>query len=140
MSVRYLLDTNILSEPLKPAPDRRVTDWLQQHRGEVATASPVWHELRFGCERLPESARRETLERYLTEVLEPSLLILPYDSEAAGWHAAERARLTSAGRTPAFVDGQIAAVAAVHRLSIVTLNPVHFKPFRGLEIEELGSS
>lgn len=117
-----------------------MTDWLQQHQGEVATASPVWHELRFGCDRLPESARRETIETYLTEVLEPSLPILPYGSEAAAWHAAERARLTSEGRTPAFVDGQIAAVAAVNGLSIVTLNPAHFQSFRGLDVEELGSS
>lgn len=96
--------------------------------------------MRFGCDRLPESARRETLETYLTEVLEPSLPILPYDQEAAAWHAAERARLTSEGRTPAFVDGQVAAVAAVNRLSVVTLNPLHFEPFRDLDVEELGRS
>jgi tRNA(fMet)-specific endonuclease VapC len=131
----YLLDTNVLSEPLRPKPDPRVVSWLKQHAEGVATASPVWHELRFGCDRLPPSARREKLERYLREVIEPSLPVLPYDQEAAEWHAAERARLTSAGRTPAFVDGQIAAVAAVHRLTVVTLNPSHFEPFDGLEVE-----
>ena len=133
MSLGYLLDTNVLSEPLRPQPDRRVLEWIEEHREEVATAAPVWHELRFGCQRLPPSARREKLEQYLGEVLEPSLLVLPYDAQAAEWHAAERARLTSAGRTPAFVDGQIAAVAAVNRLAVVTLNPSHFTPFHGLE-------
>ena len=140
MSLRYLLDTNVLSEPLRPQPDRRVLDWIEEHRGEVATAAPVWHELRFGCQRLPPSARRQKLERYLEEVLEPALPVLPYDGQAAEWHAAERARLTRAGQTPAFVDGQIAAVAAVHGLALATLNLQHFRPFRGLEVEAIRSS
>jgi tRNA(fMet)-specific endonuclease VapC len=135
LSRKYLLDTNVLSEPLKPVPDRRVLDWLERHQREVATAAPVWHELRFGCDRLPRSARRDHLERYLNEVLEPALPVLPYDALAAAWHAAERARLTLAGRTPAFVDGQIAAVAAVNDLRLVTLNQAHFTVFRHLEVE-----
>ncbi len=137
MRAAYLLDTNVLSEPLRPKPDPRVAGWIRDHREELATASPVWHELRFGCQRLPHSARREKVERYLEEVLEPSLPILPYDHQAAEWHAAERARLTSAGRTPPFVDGQIAAVAAIHKLTVVTLNPSHFQPFEGLEVESI---
>lgn len=137
MRVRYLLDTNVLSEPLKPKPDRRVVEWIERHHTEVATVSLVWHKLRFGCQRLPPSARREKLDRYLKEVLEPSLPVLPYDLQAAEWHAAQRARLTSAGRTPPFVDGQIAAVAAVHELTLVTLNPSHFEPFEGLDVETI---
>jgi len=137
MSLQYLLDTNVLSEPLRPAPDRRVLRWIEKHREQAATAAPVWHELRFGCNRLPPSTKRQMLERYLEEVLEPSLPVLPYDREAAEWHAEERARLTSMGRTPAFVDGQIAAVAAVNDLTVVTLNPRQFRPFQGLAIEAI---
>lgn len=137
MSLQYLLDTNVLSEPLRPAPDRRVLRWIEQHREEAATAAPVWHELRYGCSRLPPSAKRQKIERYLEEVLEPSLPVLAYDVKAAEWHAAERARLTRAGRTPAFVDGQIAAVAAVNQLTVVTLNPRQFRPFQGLEVEAI---
>ena len=137
MSLQYLLDTNVLSEPLRPAPDRRVLRWIEEHREQAATAAPVWHELRFGCNRLPPSTKRQMLERYLEEVLEPSLPVLPYDREAAEWHAEERARLTSMGRTPAFVDGQIAAVAAVNDLTVVTLNPRQFRPFQGLAIEAI---
>lgn len=137
MSLQYLLDTNVLSEPLRPVPDRRVLRWLERHREETATAAPVWHELQFGCNRLPPSAKRQKLEAYLENVLGPSLLVLPYDAKAAEWHAAERARLTGAGRTPAFVDGQIAAVAAVNQLTVVTLNPRQFRPFQGLEVEAI---
>jgi tRNA(fMet)-specific endonuclease VapC len=88
---------------------------------------------------LPPSAKRRKLEQYLDEVLEPSLPVLPYDAEAAEWHAAERERLTRAGRTPPFVDGQIAAIAAVNHLKIVTLNTSHFEPFDGLELETVRS-
>ena len=137
MSLQYLLDSNVLSEPLRPAPDRRVLRWIEKHREAAATAAPVWHELRFGCNRLPPSTKRQMLERYLEEVLEPSLPVLPYDREAAEWHAEERARLTSMGRTPAFVDGQIAAVAAVNDLTVVTLNPRQFRPFQSLAVEAI---
>lgn len=137
MSRGYLLDTNVLSEPLRPRPQRRVLEWIEEHRWEAATAAPVWHELRFGCSRLPPSTRRRLLERYLDEVLRPSLPVLPYDDEAAEWHAEQRARLAGEGRTPPFVDGQIAAVAAVHQLAVVTLNPSDFRLFEGLRIEEI---
>lgn len=136
MSLRFLPDTNVLSEPLKPEPDRRVTGWLARHQAAVATAAPVWHELRFGCQRLPRSSRRQKLERYL-ETIAPSLPVLPYDTGAAEWHAAERARLQRAGRSPPFVDGQIAAVAAVNQLAVVTLKAAHFKNFRGVEVEAI---
>lgn len=68
MSVDFLLDTNVLSEPLRPAPDRRVLQWIERHREGVATAAPVWNELRSGCHRPAPSAKRQKLERYLKEV------------------------------------------------------------------------
>jgi tRNA(fMet)-specific endonuclease VapC len=62
-------------------------------------------------------------------------VILPYDASAAAWHARERARLTRRGKRPAFVDGQIAAIAAVNDLVLVTRNLRDFSGFSGLEIE-----
>jgi tRNA(fMet)-specific endonuclease VapC len=100
----------------------------------VATTSVVWHELLFGYHRLPPSARRETIDRYLQEVVEPSIPILPYDARAARWHAAERARLGAAGMTPPFADGQIAAVAWVNGLAVVTANTTDYANFRDLEV------
>jgi len=74
------------------------------------------------------------IERYLGEVVEPSIPILPYDARAAGWHAEERARLVAAGRTPPFADGQIAAVARVNGLTVVTANASDYAAFRDLEV------
>lgn len=135
MSRRYLLDTNVLSEPLRPRPDAGVMARLERHATELATAAPVWHELCFGCWRLPAGARRDAIERYLREVVGEGLEILPYSEEVAEWHAVERARLVRAGRTPAFVDGQIAATAAVGGLVLVTRNVSDFAGFHGLKLE-----
>jgi tRNA(fMet)-specific endonuclease VapC len=65
-----------------------------------------------------------------------SFPILPYDEASAAWHGEERARLESFGRTAPFVDGQIAAIAQVHGLILVTANPRDFEAFQGLRIED----
>ncbi len=55
--------------------------------------------------------------------------------KAARWHAAERARLEKVGKTPAFVDGQIAATAKVNGLTLVTRNVANYSLFEGLAVE-----
>lgn len=133
--LRFLLDTNIVSEPLRPAPDPSIVEHLRQHQGEMAIASVVWHELWYGCQRLPISTRRTIIEAYLKEVIAPTIPVLPYDQLAGQWHAEERARLTKIGRTPPFADGQIAAIAVTSGLSLVTFNHSDYESFRGLRIE-----
>ena len=135
MSLSYLLDTNVLSEPAKPNPNPGVEQRLVEAEGAVATASLVWHELLFGCYRLPASHRRTALEKYLQDVIAPHVPVLGYDDAAAAWHASERARLTGDGKTPSFVDGQIAAIARVNALVLVTANVRHYERFEGLTIE-----
>lgn len=129
MTLRYLLDTNILAEPLRPKPNDLILDRLRRHEDEIAIASVVWHEMWFGCYRLPVSARRTAIETYLTQVVAPAIPILPYDRAAADWHARERARLTAIGKTPPFADGMIAAVARINDLTLVTLNVDDFQSF-----------
>jgi tRNA(fMet)-specific endonuclease VapC len=136
MTLRYLLDTNVISEPVRPEPHQAVMARLQAYGGMLAIASVVWHELRYGVERLPASARRTALEHYLHQVVGPNLPMLAYDGPAATWHAQERARLTLLGRTPAFADGQIAAIAHVNQLVLVTFNTADFVDFTGLAVED----
>ena len=133
--MRYLLDSDVVSEPLRPKPAGGVMRNLRTHGADAAIAAPVWHELRFGCARLPPSQRRAAIERYLQDVVLASFPVLEYDREAADWQAVERARLVDAGRTPAFVDGQIAAIAFVNDLVLVTSNVRDFKGFQELRIE-----
>lgn len=134
LSLKYLLDTNVVSEPLKPVPAPGILRRLSRHEGEAAIPSIVWHELQFGCGRLAPSRRREAIERYLNDVVLASFPILDYDQAAAEWHAQERIRLEAAGRTPPFIDGQIAAIAGVHDLVLVTANKTDFRAFSGLRV------
>lgn len=135
MSRGLLLDTNALSEPLRPRPDPRLVALLKRRRNDLFTAAPVWHELWFGASRLPPGKRREAIELYLLEVIAKTIPILPYDDAAAAIHATERARLIGIGRTPAFVDGQIAAIALSRDLAVVTANTADFSAFAHLEIK-----
>jgi len=135
VSARFLLDTNVVSEPIRPSPARGVLERLRAHEGSLAIASLTWHELLFGFARLPVSRKRDAIDLYLRETVLGSLEILPYDAAAAEWHAVERARLAAAGWTPPFVDGQIAAIAKVNELVLVTADTAHFAQFEGLRIE-----
>jgi tRNA(fMet)-specific endonuclease VapC len=133
--VKYLLDTNILSEPLKAQPNSAVLRKLRLHQSEIATAVPVWHELLYGLQRLGPSSKRKALEEYLHTVVWPTVPILAYDANSAALHATERARLTSLGKTPTFVDGQIAAIAMSNHLCLVTANTKDFVVFTDLQVE-----
>ncbi len=75
------------------------------------------------------------METYLQDVVLASFPVLPYDETAAHWHGRERARLEGLGRPAPFVDGQIAAIAFVNDLVLVTVNVKDFTPFSHLEVE-----
>jgi tRNA(fMet)-specific endonuclease VapC len=135
LSLRYLVDTNIVSIAVSSIPHAQVIRRLDQHAGECAIAAPVWHELVYGCNRLAVGKRRSVIERYLMDVVRVLFPILPYDEVGATWHAQERARLVSMGRTVPFIDGQIAAVAYANSLKLVTANTRDFAAFKDIEIE-----
>lgn len=135
MTPRYLLDTGIVSSPISKVPKPEIVRRLESHGHECAIAAPVWHELTYGCQRLPRGKRRDALEVYLQEVVLPSFPVLAYDEAAAHWHGHQRARLDRLGRPAPYVDGQIAAIAHVRDLILVTLNVKDFARFKDLEVE-----
>lgn len=136
MTLRYLLDTGIVSSPASKIPNPEIVKRLERHGLECAIAAPVWHELTFGWRRLPAGKRKDALEAYLRDVVQASFAILPYDEAAAGWHGAERSRLEASGRPAPYADGQIAAIAQVNGLVLVTLNAADFSRFKDLELED----
>lgn len=135
MTLRYLLDTNVISEPALRKPNAQVVRKLKAEAATCAIAAPVWHELTYGVKRLPRGKRREELEAYLMDVVNGSFPILAYDAAAAAWHGEERARLERLGKSASFVDGQIAAIAFVHGLELVTDNVRDFRRFKGLGVK-----
>lgn len=134
--LKYLVDTNIISEMMRPKPSERILAQFKQHKDEIAIPAIGWHELWYGVKRPEASRKRTTLEIYLEELLAPSIPILPYDARAAEWHAAERARLARSGKTPPFADGQIAAIAQVNDLILVTLNMADYQHFDGITLRD----
>jgi tRNA(fMet)-specific endonuclease VapC len=136
LSLRFLLDTGTISRAQGPAPDKAVVGRLERVGAEAAIASVVLHELLYGVVIMPAGRRRANLKRFLESAVRPVFAVLPYDEPAAEWHARERGRLERIGRTPPFRDGQIAAVAAVNGLTVVTANVLDFEPFEGVTIED----
>lgn len=135
MTLRYLLDTSIVSSPISKVPNPEILKKLSDHGHECAIAAPVWHELTYGCQRLPKGRRREAIETYLTDVVLASFPVLAYEQAAAQWHGAERARLEGLGKPAPYADGQIAAIAHVNELTLITVNTKDFARFKDVDVE-----
>jgi tRNA(fMet)-specific endonuclease VapC len=131
----YVVDTNIVSLPTAPIPDAKAVERLSRIEQVSFLAAPSLSELRWGVLRLPTGTRRDGLMEYLDGFIDRCAGVAVYDEAAAEWHAVERARLGKAGHMPPFVDGQIAAIAAVNNLTLVTQNARDFERFLGLRVE-----
>lgn len=119
-----VVDTNVWSEPFRPAPDARVVEWLRVNHGELRMTALVEAELLTGVALLPDGRRKDQLrmpvERLLARAAETSL---PFGSAAARELAAIRARRRAVGREirkP--TDAMIAAIARAHGASVATRN------------------
>ena len=133
--INYLLDTNILSEPARKKPNINVMQRLAQYDGQYVTAAIVWYELQYGCDLLSKSKRKTELQSYLQTLQDGGLIILPYDQIAAECYAKLRAVLKAQGKIPAYADGEIASIAAVNNLTLVTRNTDDFSDFKNLELD-----
>ena len=133
--IKYLLDTNILSEPARKKPNNEVMQYFLEHDGQYATAAIVWHELQYGCALLADSERKTQLQMYLSTLQDNGLIILPYDQAASEWFSIHRSRLKKQGQMAAVADGEIAAVAAVNKLTLVTRNTDDFQGYNDLVLD-----
>lgn len=125
-----VLDTNVISEPMRSRPDAGVIEWLNgQTDTALFTTSVTVLELRFGLERLPEGKRkadlREVLDFTLSRLVGPR--ILPFDVPAAT-EAARIAAAAKAGGSPiGQADAQIAAITRSHGFTIATRDVAPFQ-------------
>lgn len=134
MSLIYLLDTNTISEPLKVTPNLQVVENIERYHEKIAIAAIVFYELVRGVELLPDSKKKLKTLDYIESVV-VRFPILPYSKDAAKWHGETAAHLQLQGKTPPFVDTQIAAIAKASRLCLVTRNVDDFQHFTDLKIE-----
>jgi toxin FitB len=125
-----ILDTNVVSEPMKPHGSLVVREWLDRQVAETLylTATSL-SELLVGIELLPKGKRRESLATLLTALIDRLFgpRILPFDQRAAGAYAALVGRVQASGRSISVADGQIAAIAEVHGFAIATRDVGPFK-------------
>jgi len=118
-----LLDTNVISEPLKPQPDEEVMAWLDSQAIEtlhICTISLA--ELRFGAAIMPDGKRKEKLHQRIEDHIVPMFdgRILAFDLAPAAVYAQIRARARSAGKAIDAVDAYIAATAFARGMAVAT--------------------
>lgn len=118
-----LLDTNVVSEPLKLAGDVGVLTWIDAQSIETLYLSTIsLAEMRFGIAALPSGKRRDTLHASLEQRILPLFVgrILPFDEAASKAYAKLRASARAQGQAIASADGYIAATALSHGLMVAT--------------------
>ncbi len=118
-----VLDTNVVSEMMKPAMNPAVQSWLdQQSAKELHLATTSLAELRLGIEMVPTGRRRLSMERTLEEILLRFIgdRLLSFDAGAAVAYALIVSNARRRGRAIDVSDGQIAAIASVHGFQVAT--------------------
>ena len=124
-----ILDTNVVSEPMKPNGNPAVQTWLDQQVAETLylTATSL-SELLVGVEILPDGKRKEGLDGALSELMVRLFgsRILSFDQQAAMAYASLVGRARAGGRLISVADGQIAAIATVHGFTIATRDTAPF--------------
>jgi predicted nucleic acid-binding protein len=121
--MRFLLDTNVLSEPLKRSPDARVARWwVAQSALDLCVSVLSIGELTMGFELLADGARRRELEQWITQDLPRQFIgrVLPIDAAVARQWGRLSAAGRATGRELPVTDGLLLATSLVHGLTLVT--------------------
>ncbi len=129
-----LLDTNVVSEPLRPKPAQQVIAWLDAQPAEILYLSSITvAELRAGVALLPEGKRRRLLHENLENFILPMFTgrILPFDFSCTSAFAEIMARARQTGQAISAADSYIAAIAATSRFTVATRD---ISPFEAAQV------
>jgi toxin FitB len=132
-----LLDTNVLSEFMRPQPSPIVVAWLdEQPTGAVYTSAISRAEIELGLLLMPIGQRQEALSQAASAMFAEEFAgrCLPFDEAAARHYARIVSARMRAGRPISVEDAQIAAIALAHRMALATRNTVDFEAIDGLEL------
>lgn len=125
-----LLDTNVVSEPLRPTPDARIRDWIDAQPLETMYLSAMTvAELRAGVALMPSGKRRTALHEHLERRVLPMFAgrVLPFDMACTNAYAELIARVRMAGIGIETADGCIAAVALANGFIVATRDTAPFQ-------------
>ena len=124
-----VLDTNVVSELMRPAPAPAVEAWVSRRAAARLFLSAVSEaELRYGVAIMPAGRRRSAVEAAIETMLREDFAgrVLPFDSDAARAYAAIAADRRTAGLPIALADAQIAAIARSRGMAVATRNTGDF--------------
>lgn len=125
-----ILDTNVISELMRPSPSPQVTEWLSQQDGQSVFLTTVTEaEIRFGLALLPLGSRRKALEAAMNDMLDQEFRdrILPFDRAAAHLYSVIGAQHRAAGQPISQFDCQIVSIARSHGARLATRNTDDFE-------------
>ncbi len=125
----FLLDTNIISELIKPKPDAKLTEWVESADEDLLYLSVLTiGEIRRGIVPMQQGRRRTALQSWLETDLKPrfSGRVLPIDEAVADRWGVITGEAAVQGTTLPVVDGLLAATALQHNLTLVTRNTKNF--------------
>lgn len=131
-----LLDTNVISELLRPSPDPAVLAWVSAQDAETLYVTAVTEaELRYGVAVLPQGRRKAALSALVDTVLREDFAgrVLPFDAPAAACYAEIGAARKAAGQPISQFDCQIAAIARASAMTLATRNRRDFEDC-GIEV------
>ena len=126
--MKYLLDTCVISELVKPVPNRNVIDWLNDIPSEALFLSVIsTGEVRKGLTKIPDSKRKQRLTVWLNTLLEDyKERIFPIDLAIAENWGIIQGNAENAGTPMSSIDGLLAATAYTHNLTLATRNENDF--------------
>lgn len=129
--MKYLLDSNVISEPTKKQPEKSVLAWLREHERDCAISVLVLGEVERGILQLPEgSKRKQGLQMWFnnyTNDMEKRGRILPVDRRLMNeWARVHLREELATRREPPAIDTLLAATAELHGLTMVTRNEKDF--------------
>ncbi|GLV48845.1 ribonuclease VapC [Thermus sp. LT1-2-5] len=132
-----LLDTNVLSEFIRPQPSERVVAWLDRQSPERVWVSAISRaEMELGLALMPEGKRKRALREAIRAMFEEDFAgrCLPFDEAAAVHYGGIVAARQRKGRPISVEDAQIAAIALAHRMTLATRNVADFSGIPGLRL------
>jgi len=123
----YLLDTNVLSEPVKPSPNPKLLRWLARHDAEVFVSVLTLGEIVKGIQMMPSGKRRQRMEEWLAEIEQwAANRLVPVDAAVMREWGAHAARQSKQGRVLDVMDSLLAATALSHGLTLASRNLADF--------------
>ena len=131
----YLLDSNIVSEIIRPEPDFNVINKIAEHNSDCAICAPTLHEMLYGYNKLPEGMNKKYLGKYIFNDVMETFKVKSYSEKASIIHSEIRADAEKIGRPVPFSDSMIAAIALANHMVLVTRNTKHFSAIQ--EVSDL---